>query len=87
MAEKQHAKGETRFAQWLNDQGMSCHTFWEVYGGVGRKATFFLSDPTRYALPTKSIPLRVLARVAEITGISPGELVDDVVAWMPEVDE
>lgn len=80
MAEKQHAKGDTRFAAWLKEQGMSCDTFYEVYG-VPRKATFFMSDPTRYTLPMKQIPLAVLVRVAEITGISPGELIDDVVTW------
>lgn len=86
MAEKQRAKGETRFAEWLKHQGMSCDTFFEIYG-CPRKAVFFMSDPTRYTTPAKAIPLAVLVRVAEITGISPGELIDDVVAWMPEVDE
>jgi len=78
---QRNIKGDTRLAIWLRNQGMSCDTFWEVYGGVSRKCLFWLADPTRYSLPMKQIPLAVLVRISEITGISAGELVDDVVAW------
>jgi len=73
-------RGDTRLAQWLRDQGMHISTFQQLYD-VPRRTLTFLVDPERgwNQPPIKQLPIALLVRVAQATGLTPGDLVNDVV--------